>query len=149
MVAVAAVGAILTGSLAVLADAGHLLSDVGAIALGLLAASLAARPGAGRRTFGYQRSEVLAALATGLLLVAASVGGRGRHRDRACRPLRRPAGDRRRRRPRPRSLRACRQRRRHCSAGGRRAPGPKPRGRPPPQRRRRAWIDRGGRRWPR
>jgi cobalt-zinc-cadmium efflux system protein len=74
MVAVAAVGGILTGSLAVLADAGHLLSDVGAIALGLLAASLAARPGAGRRTFGYQRSEVLAALANGLLLVAVSVG---------------------------------------------------------------------------
>ncbi|HEX7293898.1 MAG TPA: cation diffusion facilitator family transporter [Solirubrobacterales bacterium] len=74
MVVVAAVGGVLTGSLAVLADAGHLLSDVGAIALGLLAASLAARPGAGRRTFGYQRSEVLAALANGLLLVAVAVG---------------------------------------------------------------------------
>lgn len=74
MVLVAAVGGVLTGSLAVLADAGHLLSDVGAIALGLLAASLAARPGAGRRTFGYQRSEVLAALANGLLLVAVAVG---------------------------------------------------------------------------
>jgi len=74
MVLVAAVGGVLTGSLAVLADAGHLLSDVGAIALGLLAASLAARPGAGRRTFGYQRSEVLAALANGLLLVVVAVG---------------------------------------------------------------------------
>jgi cobalt-zinc-cadmium efflux system protein len=74
MVLVAAVGGVLTGSLAVLADAGHLLSDVGAIALGLLAASLATRPGAGRRTFGYQRSEVLAALANGLLLVAVAVG---------------------------------------------------------------------------
>ena len=74
MVLVAAVGGVLTGSLAVLADAGHLLSDVGAIALGLLATSLAARPGAGRRTFGYQRSEVLAALANGLLLVAVAVG---------------------------------------------------------------------------
>jgi len=74
MVVVAAVGGVLTGSLAVLADAGHLLSDVGAIALGLLAASLAARPGAGRRTFGYQRSEVLAALANGLLLIAVAVG---------------------------------------------------------------------------
>lgn len=74
MVLVAVVGGVLTGSLAVLADAGHLLSDVGAIALGLLATSLAARPGAGRRTFGYQRSEVLAALANGLLLVAVAVG---------------------------------------------------------------------------
>jgi cobalt-zinc-cadmium efflux system protein len=74
MVLVAAVGGVLTGSLAVLADAGHLLSDVGAIALGLFAAALASRPGAGRRTFGYQRSEVLAALANGLLLVAVAVG---------------------------------------------------------------------------
>jgi cobalt-zinc-cadmium efflux system protein len=74
MVLVEAVGGVLTGSLAVLADAGHLLSDVGAISLGLLAAALASRPGAGRRTFGYQRSEVLAALANGLLLVAVSVG---------------------------------------------------------------------------
>lgn len=74
MVIVAAVGGVLTGSLAVLADAGHLLSDVGAIGLGLLAASLASRPVRGRRTFGYQRSEVLAALVNGLLLVAVAVG---------------------------------------------------------------------------
>jgi cobalt-zinc-cadmium efflux system protein len=69
-----AVGGILTGSLAVLADAGHLLSDVGSIVLALIAARLAARPASGRRTFGYQRSEVLAALVNGLLLVAVSVG---------------------------------------------------------------------------
>jgi cobalt-zinc-cadmium efflux system protein len=69
-----AVGGILTGSLAVLADAGHLLSDVGSIVLALIAARLSARPAAGRRTFGYQRSEVLAALVNGLLLVAVSVG---------------------------------------------------------------------------
>jgi cobalt-zinc-cadmium efflux system protein len=68
-----AIGGILTGSLAVLADAGHLLSDVGSIVLALIAARLAARPAAGRRTFGYQRSEVLAALINGLLLVAVSV----------------------------------------------------------------------------
>ncbi|MFL5897963.1 MAG: cation diffusion facilitator family transporter [Solirubrobacterales bacterium] len=68
-----AVGGFLTGSLAVLADAGHLLSDVGAIVLALIAARLAALPAAGRRTFGYQRSEVLAALVNGLLLVAVSV----------------------------------------------------------------------------
>jgi len=69
MLAVAVVGGLLTGSLAVLADAGHVLSDVGAIALGLLSASLAALPGRGRRTFGLQRSEVLAALVNGLALV--------------------------------------------------------------------------------
>jgi cobalt-zinc-cadmium efflux system protein len=68
-----AVGGILTGSLAVLADAGHLLSDVGSIVLALIAARLASLPAGGRRTFGYQRSEVLAALVNGLLLVAVSV----------------------------------------------------------------------------
>ncbi|HET6999596.1 MAG TPA: cation diffusion facilitator family transporter [Solirubrobacterales bacterium] len=67
------VGGILTGSLALLADAGHVLSDVGAIVLALIAARLALLPAAGRRTFGYQRSEVLAALVNGLVLVAISV----------------------------------------------------------------------------
>lgn len=74
LLAVEAIGGVLTGSLAVLADAGHLLSDVGAIALALAAARLASRPAGGRRTFGYQRSEVLAALVNGLLLVAVGVG---------------------------------------------------------------------------
>ena len=74
MLVVEAVGGVLTGSLAVLADAGHLLSDVGSILLALVAASLASRPAGGRRTFGYQRSEVLAALVNGLLLVAVGLG---------------------------------------------------------------------------
>jgi cobalt-zinc-cadmium efflux system protein len=74
MLAVGVAGGILTGSLAVLADAGHVLSDVGSIALALAAAGLASRPPGGRRTFGYQRSEVLAALVNGLLLVAVAVG---------------------------------------------------------------------------
>jgi cobalt-zinc-cadmium efflux system protein len=69
-----AAGGILTGSLAVLADAGHLLSDVGSIVLALIATRLASMPAVGRRTFGYQRSEVLAAFVNGLLLVAVSVG---------------------------------------------------------------------------
>jgi cobalt-zinc-cadmium efflux system protein len=66
--------ALATGSLAVLADAGHLLSDAGSIVLALAAAGLASRPGGARRTFGYQRSEVLAALVNGLLLVGVAVG---------------------------------------------------------------------------
>src|SRR5215475_14091095 len=74
MFAVEAAGGVLTGSLAVLADAGHLLSDAGSIGLALLAAGLASRPGDARRTFGYQRSEVLAALANGLLQVVVAVG---------------------------------------------------------------------------
>jgi cobalt-zinc-cadmium efflux system protein len=73
MLLVEAVGGVLTGSLAVLADAGHVLSDVGAIALALFAAGLAARPAGGRMTFGYQRSEILAALVNGLLLVAVAI----------------------------------------------------------------------------
>jgi cobalt-zinc-cadmium efflux system protein len=72
--AIEVVGGILAGSLAVLADAGHLLSDVASILVALVAARLAARPASGRRTFGYMRSEVLAALVNGLLLVAVSVG---------------------------------------------------------------------------
>jgi cobalt-zinc-cadmium efflux system protein len=73
MLVAEAVGGVLTGSLAVLADAGHLLSDVGSIGLALFAAALAARPAGGRMTFGYQRSEILAALVNGLLLVAVAV----------------------------------------------------------------------------
>lgn len=73
MLVAGVVGGLLTGSLAVLADAGHVLSDVGAIVLALFAAALAARPAAGRMTFGYQRSEILAALVNGLALVAVAV----------------------------------------------------------------------------
>ncbi len=73
MLVAGVLGGILTGSLALLADAGHVLSDVGSIVLALIAARLALLPAAGRRTFGYQRSEVLAALVNGLLLVAVSV----------------------------------------------------------------------------
>jgi cobalt-zinc-cadmium efflux system protein len=67
------VGGILTGSLALLADAGHLLSDLGAIGLALVAVTLAARSGGPQRTFGYQRGEVVAALLNGVTLVAIAV----------------------------------------------------------------------------
>jgi len=71
--AASVVGGLITGSLALLADAGHVLSDLGAIGLALLAVALASRSGGPRRTFGYQRSEVIAALANGLTLVAVAV----------------------------------------------------------------------------
>jgi cobalt-zinc-cadmium efflux system protein len=74
MVTVEVAGGVLTGSLAVLADAGHLLTDVGSMALALIASRLASMPAAGQRTFGYQRTEVLAALLNGLLLVAVGIG---------------------------------------------------------------------------
>ena len=67
------VGALLTGSLALLADAGHVLSDVAAIILGLLAGGLASLPGGPRRTFGYQRTEVFAALANGIALAVIAI----------------------------------------------------------------------------
>jgi cobalt-zinc-cadmium efflux system protein len=73
MLVAAAVGGVVTGSLALLADAGHVLSDVGAIVLALLAAVLAARSGGSRRTYGYQRTEVIAALVNGVTLVAIAV----------------------------------------------------------------------------
>lgn len=67
------VGGILTGSLALLADAAHMLSDDLSLALALGASILAGRPAAGNRTFGYQRAEVLAAFVNGLTLVAISI----------------------------------------------------------------------------
>jgi cobalt-zinc-cadmium efflux system protein len=73
MIVAGIAGGILTDSLAVLADAGHVLSDAGAIALALFAARLASRAGGPRRTFGYQRGEVIAALVNGLALVAIAV----------------------------------------------------------------------------
>jgi cation diffusion facilitator family transporter len=64
------VGAVLSGSLALLADAGHMATDAAGPALALAAVSLAQRPARGRRTFGWQRVEILAAVANGMLLLA-------------------------------------------------------------------------------
>lgn len=68
-----AVAGVVTGSLALLADAGHVLSDVGGIGLALFAGALAARPADSRRTFGYQRTEVFAALVNGIALIVIAV----------------------------------------------------------------------------
>ena len=67
------VGGLLTGSLALLADAVHMLSDNVALALALFAVWLAGRPSTPGRTYGYKRAEVLAALANGVALVALSI----------------------------------------------------------------------------
>ena len=66
---VEAVGGWLTGSLALLADAAHMGSDASSLALALFAAWLAARPPTPRRSFGFARAEILAALANGIALV--------------------------------------------------------------------------------
>jgi cobalt-zinc-cadmium efflux system protein len=62
------VAGMLASSLALLADAGHMLTDGAALAFALVASSMAARPAAGRWTFGYSRLEILAAQANGITL---------------------------------------------------------------------------------
>ena len=61
------------GSLALLADAGHMLGDAGSLGLALFAAWLGSRPASPERTFGYRRAEILAALANGVALVAIAI----------------------------------------------------------------------------
>jgi cobalt-zinc-cadmium efflux system protein len=67
-------GGLWTGSLALLADAGHMGADVASLALSLFAAWLARRPAHPGRTYGYLRAEILAALVNGAALVAVAVG---------------------------------------------------------------------------
>jgi cobalt-zinc-cadmium efflux system protein len=64
------VGAVWSGSLALLADAGHMLTDVAGLSLGLVAAVLAGRPATLQRTWGFRRAEVLAAAAQAGVLLA-------------------------------------------------------------------------------
>jgi cobalt-zinc-cadmium efflux system protein len=70
------IGAFLSGSLALLADAGHMTSDLIGLVVALVAAMVAARPATDRQTYGYRRAEVFGALVNGviLLVVAVSVG---------------------------------------------------------------------------
>ena len=63
------VGAWLTGSLALLADAGHMFSDLAGLVIALIATVVAARPASDRQTFGYQRAEVFGAMLNGLILL--------------------------------------------------------------------------------
>jgi cobalt-zinc-cadmium efflux system protein len=64
------VGGLVSGSLALISDAGHVFTDMSAQILSLLALLIAGRPATARRTFGYHRLEILAALVNGVLLVA-------------------------------------------------------------------------------
>jgi cobalt-zinc-cadmium efflux system protein len=70
------IGGFLSHSLALLADAGHMLTDVGALALGLFAFWLSGRPASAQRTFGWRRFEIFAAFVNGvaLWLIAAVIG---------------------------------------------------------------------------
>jgi cobalt-zinc-cadmium efflux system protein len=67
------VGSILTGSLALLADAGHMFTDSAGLLIALIAASLALKPATLKRTWGYQRAEIVAAAGQAALLLG--VGG--------------------------------------------------------------------------
>src|SRR5262245_65630382 len=61
-----------TGSLALVADAGHMLTDAAALALALFATWIASRPPTPAKTYGYYRAEILAALVNALLLLVVS-----------------------------------------------------------------------------
>jgi len=67
------VGGVLTHSLALLSDAGHMLTDVGALGLALFAIWFSTRPATPQKTYGYHRLEILAALFNGITLLAVSV----------------------------------------------------------------------------
>ncbi len=75
-------GALISGSLALLADAAHSASDVGALGLALFASWVAGRPASAERSFGYLRAEVLAAVVNGaaLLVIAAVIFGEAAQR---------------------------------------------------------------------
>lgn len=66
-------GGFLTGSLALLADAGHMLTDVAGVGLALLAIRFAMRPATPERTYGYYRFEILAALTNAVVLIVISL----------------------------------------------------------------------------
>src|SRR5918996_2280049 len=69
-----AVGGSIAGSLALLADAGHMLVDTSAIGLALLVSHLADRPATPERSYGLLRLEIIAALLNGALLIAIAIG---------------------------------------------------------------------------
>lgn len=88
--AVEVAGGLLSGSLALLSDAGHMASDAAALLLSLFALRIARRPPTPRMTFGYRRTEILAALANaaGLLVVSGLILVEAYHRWLAPPPVR-------------------------------------------------------------
>ncbi|HHW50647.1 MAG TPA: cation transporter, partial [Pseudoclavibacter sp.] len=73
IVTVEIVGGIISGSLALLADSAHMLTDSIGLTLALVAATLAMRPATKKRTFGWKRAEILAASINGLLMLGVSI----------------------------------------------------------------------------
>ncbi len=73
LMGVEAIGGWLTGSLALLADAGHLFVDVGSLGIGIVGCWLATRPATAQMSYGYRRAEILAAVTNGVVLCAIAV----------------------------------------------------------------------------
>ena len=71
---VEAVGGYFANSLALMSDAAHMMADAGAIGLSLFALRVGSRPADAKRTYGYYRLEILAALLNGALLLAIALG---------------------------------------------------------------------------
>ena len=72
-VAVEVIGGLWTGSLALIADAAHMLTDAGGLALALIAIRFAERPATPQKTYGYVRMEVLSALLNAVVLLLLTV----------------------------------------------------------------------------
>ncbi len=92
LMAVEAVGGWLTGSLALLADAGHLLVDIGSLGIAMIAGWIAARPATSEMSYGYRRAEILGAITNGLALwaVAAAIVYEAIQRLRVPHPISAP-----------------------------------------------------------
>jgi cobalt-zinc-cadmium efflux system protein len=82
-----AAGGIVSGSLALLADAGHMLTDAAALGLAWLAVRVAKRPADWKRTYGFDRFEVLAAFANGLALFFIAIAISYEAFDRLYQPI--------------------------------------------------------------
>lgn len=82
MMVVEIIAGLISGSLALLADAGHMVTDAAALALSLFAAWMATRPATADKTYGYYRTEILAAFVNGvgLCLLVVWIGARAAHR---------------------------------------------------------------------
>jgi cobalt-zinc-cadmium efflux system protein len=106
------VGGYLSNSLALMADAGHMLSDVAALGLSVFALSFARRPATPLKTYGYLRIEILAALVNGATLIAISA----RHLLAGMDALPPAAGDRGAAHAHRRHRRSARQRHRRVPA---------------------------------
>jgi cobalt-zinc-cadmium efflux system protein len=87
MMVVEVIGGILSNSLALLSDAGHMLTDNLALLLSFFAMTFASMPATDRRTFGFYRLEILAALINGIVLVLVSSHMYEAYQDRSPQPV--------------------------------------------------------------